>query len=101
MNKIIILSGGRQHGRTYLRFRLMVERMLAGRIPMNKEVEKIFKRYNNDVDAIVKALMEYAKKERKKLMRQASSANKIEFAYNEFLLYKSEGDNNECNGKAY
>ena len=89
---MIVIYGGRQQGRTYLRFRWIVERMLAGRTPMSKGVEKIFKRYDNNVDAITKALMEYAKKERKRLMRQASTANKVEFAYDEFLLYKSKGD---------
>ena len=83
-----VVYGGRQQGRTYERYRLLVEKMLAGTIPMSKEVEKIFKRYNNDIDAITKALMEHARQERRKLMRQASTANKVEFAYDEFLLYK-------------
>ncbi|MBR6641730.1 MAG: hypothetical protein IKL08_06020 [Clostridia bacterium] len=88
-----VVYGGRQQGRTYEHYRLLVEKMLAGTIPMSKEVEKIFKRYNNDIDAITKALMEHAKQERRKLMRQASTANKVEFAYDEFLLYK--GDKHE------
>ena len=83
-----MIYGGRRQGETYMRFRLTVERMLAGQVPMSKGVEKIFKRYGNDVDAITKALMEYVKKERKRLMRQASTAHKVQIAYDEFLLYK-------------
>ena len=80
-----VICGGRQQGRTYLRFRLIVERMLAGKTPMSKGVEEIFKRYGNNVDAITKALMEHVKKERKRLMRQALTDNKVTMVYDEFL----------------
>lgn len=79
-----VIQGGRQQGRTYLRFRWIVERMLAGKTPMSKGVAEMFKRYDNDVDAITKALMEYVKKERKRLMRQSVTANRV--FYDEFLL---------------
>lgn len=51
---MFVICGGRQQGRTYLRFKWIVERKLAGQIPMSKEEEEIFKQYDNNIDVITK-----------------------------------------------
>lgn len=76
---------GRRQDKTRERLRTLIIRMMDGHVPVSKEVEKMFKQYNYDIEVIVETLMRAAEKERK-LMEKREQARIKRIMVDEFML---------------